>query len=261
MTTGIPPEKDRNFVTALARGLDVLRAFRRNETLLSNADIAARTGLPKATVSRLTHTLCVLDYLVNDPGSGAYRLGPGVLNLGFGVLSGLEIGDRAAALMSGLRDGPNTYITCGLGERHRLEVIYVAVRRSHENVALALHVGSCLPLFRAAMGRAILVAMPAPECEAVLDLARADDPDGDSWRQKVLERARAEYAARGYVTGYGDWRNDVNAIAVPVKGPAGGQIYGLNVGGPSFRVTPEELEADYADRLIAVARTLSLTTS
>ena len=49
--------KDRNFVTALARGLDVLRCFRENETALTNTDFSERTGLPKATVSRLTHTL------------------------------------------------------------------------------------------------------------------------------------------------------------------------------------------------------------
>ena len=55
--------KDRNFVTALARGLEVLRCFRPNEIELTNAEFAERTGLAKATISRLTHTLCELDYL------------------------------------------------------------------------------------------------------------------------------------------------------------------------------------------------------
>ncbi|MFT5787693.1 MAG: DNA-binding IclR family transcriptional regulator, partial [Ascidiaceihabitans sp.] len=80
-------EKDRNFITALARGLDILRCFRPNEIELTNQDFAQRTGLPKPTVSRLTHTLCVLEYLVLDARTGTYRLGAGVLKLGFGVLS------------------------------------------------------------------------------------------------------------------------------------------------------------------------------
>ncbi|MDA0963080.1 MAG: helix-turn-helix domain-containing protein, partial [Proteobacteria bacterium] len=62
--------KDRNFITALARGLEVLRCFRRGEVELTNTDFAERTGLPKATVSRVTHTLCKLDYLVADPRTG-----------------------------------------------------------------------------------------------------------------------------------------------------------------------------------------------
>jgi hypothetical protein len=44
---------DRSFVVALSRGLDVLRAFRPNDGLLGNQEIAARTNLPKPTISRL----------------------------------------------------------------------------------------------------------------------------------------------------------------------------------------------------------------
>ena len=57
------PAKDRQFVTALARGLDILRAFHAGEGMLGNQEIAHRTGLPKPTVARLTHTLTELGYL------------------------------------------------------------------------------------------------------------------------------------------------------------------------------------------------------
>jgi hypothetical protein len=55
--------KDRKFVAALARGLDILRVFTPNDGLLGNQEIAQRSGLPKATVSRLTYTLRRLGYL------------------------------------------------------------------------------------------------------------------------------------------------------------------------------------------------------
>ena len=55
---------DRQFVVALSRGLDVLRCFRASDPMLGNQEIAARTGLPKPTVSRLTHTLTRLGYLI-----------------------------------------------------------------------------------------------------------------------------------------------------------------------------------------------------
>ena len=58
---GVPPSHDeRKFVTALARGLELLRAFGPDDALLGNRDFAARTGLPKATVSRLAYALTEL---------------------------------------------------------------------------------------------------------------------------------------------------------------------------------------------------------
>ncbi len=251
-------EKDRNFVTALARGLDVLRCFRPGEAELTNTDISERTDLPKATVSRLTHTLCRLGYLVADSRVGSYRLGAGVLQLGFGVLSGMDIAERAQGEMRALRNGPNSYITAALGEAHRADVIYVAVQRSRENVALTMHVGSRLPLFFSAIGRAILVGMGEDDRARAFARANRDDPEREAARKQSFERARAEYDAGGYCTGYGDWRADVNGIAVPVFSLNGSRVYGLNVGGPSFHVKRKQLEAVYAKRLIAAADMLSL---
>lgn len=251
-------EKDRNFVTSLARGLDVLRCFRPNEVELTNTDISERAGLPKPTVSRLTHTLCKLDYLVADPRTGTYRLGAGVLQLGFGVLAGMEIGARAAEVMRDLGNGPNSYITVALGERSRDEVIYVAVQSSVEDVALTMHVGSRLPLFFSAIGRAILIGMTEEDRAAVFEKARIRDPEGEAARRTSFERALAEFEAGGYCTGYGDWRADVNGIAVPVFSLNGSRVYGLNVGGPSFHVKKKQLEGHYAKRLIEAGRLLSL---
>ena len=256
---GPAPEeaKDRNFVTALARGLDVLRCFRPGEVELTNTDIAARTGLPKPTISRLTHTLCQLEYLVTDTRTNTYRLGAGVLGLGFGVLSGMEIAERAKDALAALRNGPNSYITSALGERHRCEVVYVAVRLSRENVSLSMHVGSRLPLFGSAMGRAILVGLEESERAKVFDLANAEDPDGKNQRQQVFAQAQSDYQTRGFCTSYGDWRGDVNAIAVPVFSLSGSRVYGLNAGGPSFHVKKKQLESHYAPLLIQAANSLS----
>ena len=240
-------------MTALARGLDILRCFRLGEVELSNNDIAERTRLPKATVSRLTYTLVKLGYLVPDPRKGTYRLGVGVLQLGFGVLSGTDIVQRAEAEMRALRNGPNSYITVALGERQGMDVLYIAVRRSREEVALTMRIGSRLPLFHSAIGRSILVGMDPAERDKVMAEARSCDPDGHLERTEIVIRALAEYAEQGYCTGYGDWRPDVNGIAVPVYSLDGSRVHGLNVGGPSFHVKKGQLEKVYAPMLRSVA--------
>ncbi len=79
--------KDRRFVTALARGLQILDCFKFEDKYLGNSQIAARTGLPKATVSRLTYTLTELGYLRYSESLGKYNFGPSLVNIGYSLLS------------------------------------------------------------------------------------------------------------------------------------------------------------------------------
>jgi hypothetical protein len=82
---------DRNFVVALSRGLDVLRAFHPNDGLLGNQEIAARTNLPKPTISRLTYTLTKLGYLTPVPRFEKYQLAPSAMALGYAALANLGV--------------------------------------------------------------------------------------------------------------------------------------------------------------------------
>ncbi|SIS91007.1 IclR family transcriptional regulator [Paracoccus saliphilus] len=247
-------EGDRNFVTAIARGFEVLRCFRLDETTLTNQEIASRTRLPKPTVSRLTYTLCKLGYLVQSDATGAYRLGAGVLALGFSALAGMEIGALAKQEMRKLCSGPNPYVTAALAERHRLQVIYMAVRRSNQAVSLTMNVGARLPLFYSAIGRAVLVGMPQDEREEMLQLAIREHPENEAVIRKSLGEAQEDFAKYGFTTSFGKWRKEVNGIAVPVEALDGDRIYGLNVGGPSFLVSPDILISEYGSRLIESAR-------
>jgi len=252
-------EKDRNFVTALARGLEILRCFRRGDLTLTNSDFSERTGLPKATISRLTHTLCALDYLVADARVGTYRLSAGVLRLGFSRLAAMDMRDRAKHEMHALRmEGPNPFVTVALGEQHRTEVIYLATECSTEGVTLLVRVGSRLPLFHSAIGKAILAVTPEERCEQIFGFARLEGVEVEQEARARYREALDEYAANGYCTGYGNWRSDVNGIAAPVHSLSDGRIYGLNVGGPSYRVKSKQLETVYAERLLKVAEALSI---
>ncbi|WP_154392753.1 helix-turn-helix domain-containing protein, partial [Bordetella pertussis] len=63
-----------DFITALARGLDVLRCFRPGVRALGNLDLARLTGLPKPTISRITYTLTELGYLRYHADTGKYAM-------------------------------------------------------------------------------------------------------------------------------------------------------------------------------------------
>lgn len=250
--------QDRNFVIALARGLEVLRCFRDNEVSLSNNDLAQRTGLPKPTVTRLTHTLCQLEYLIHSETTGFYRLGVGVLQLGYGVLAGVEIADRAVRVMRDLQqNGPNPNVSVALGERHRLKMVYTAVQRSTESVSLSMSVGARLPLFHSAMGRATLAAMTDAQRDAIFEQAATEGKEDMQTVRQSLDAAFDEYARHGYCSSFGQWRPEINGIAVAIASLSGDRIYAMNIGAPSFLVSPDELRDAYGPMLVAAGKTLS----
>src|ERR1700688_1436768 len=95
---------DRHFVTALARGLEVLACFRHGDRMLGNQEFSKRCGLAKSTVSRLTHTLTSLGYLIYVEESAKYSLGPAPLSLGSAMLSKLDIRKLAHPLIEQLAE-------------------------------------------------------------------------------------------------------------------------------------------------------------
>lgn len=251
---------DRKFVTALARGLDILRAYRAGEHTLTNQQLAERTGLPKPTVTRLTYTLRAQGCLIYSETGGGYRLGPAVLGLGYAALAGMEMRERALPAMDALArtEGLAPAITVALAERVELKAIYVAVRRAPQTVALTLDVGARLPLGASAVGKAILAAMTPEARAATLDILAERYPQYDSRTREMAEESVEQLAARGYVCSFGDWKAEINAIAAPIRSPDGERLFAMNVGGPSFLAAPDRLEALAGERLARVARELSL---
>lgn len=250
-----PAARDRQFVTALARGLEILRCFEAGEPALTNQQIAERTGLPKPTVSRLTHTLKELGYLTHAGRGGAYQLGPGVLGLGYSMIASLEIREHVRPYMAEIAGLAN--VTVALGARDRLSVVYLDVCRGAQTISLSRSVGSRLPLATTSMGRAIMAALPEAEREYLLRAIREREPDNYRRIEEGVRTACRELAEYGFCTSFGDWLGDVNAVGAPLLSVDGEHLYGLNAGGPSFLVPPEILLEKLGPRLARITRELS----
>jgi len=252
----IDEDKDPRFVTALARGLDILRSFRRNEIELGNQDLAARTGLPKATVSRLTYTLGKQGYLVYNAASGKYRLGTPVLSLGYTCLSGMGVRQVARPLMQELAD--HTGLSVALGGRDRFSMIYLECCRGDSPVTLQLDVGSHLKLTTSAMGRAYLAGLPDTERAALMDKLEAHENERSPGRWPGIRdgilQAVEEYRMKGYCLSLGAWKTEVNAAGVPYVPRDGSPVLAFNCGGPSFLLHRKTLEEDHAPRLVELVR-------
>jgi DNA-binding IclR family transcriptional regulator len=247
--------KDRQFVGALARGLEVLRSFRSGDVELGNWELAERTGLPKPTVVRLTYTLTQLGYLVQTGTHGKYRLGAGVLALGYALLTDMDVRERARPLMQALAN--ETDASVSLGTRDRLSMIYLETCRGPGHITLRLGAGDRVPIDRTAMGLAFLAALPPSERDFLLEHLRRRDPRRQPAAVVAVDRAMRELDARGFVIAVGDWLPDVGAVGVPLMAPQGHASFALNCGGPAFLFSREQLETDLGPRLARLAARLN----
>jgi DNA-binding IclR family transcriptional regulator len=243
---------DRSFVVALSRGLDVLRAFHPNDGLLGNQEIAARTNLPKPTVSRLTYTLTKLGYLTPVPRFEKYQLAPSAMALGYAALANLGVRHLSEAYREEVMRATGGAVA--VGGRDRLSMIYFGQSRNGLTLGVQLDVGSRIPIATTAMGRAYIWALPSDERASLLRELR--EHYGGRWpkMRDGIERAGETVAKLGFTISAGEWQNDVHAVGVALKLNDGTGPYAFNCGAPAFRFTEDRLRNDIGPRLVAMVR-------
>src|SRR3979490_1162401 len=236
---------DRSFVVALSRGLDVLRAFHPNDGLLGNQEIAARTNLPKPTVSRLTYTLTKLGYLTPVPRFEKYQLAPSAMALGYAALANLGVRHLSEAYREEVMR--ETGGAVAVGGRDRLSMIYFGQSRNGLTLGVQLDVGSRIPIATTAMGRAYIWALPNDERATLLRELR--EHYGSRWprMRDGIERA-GETVERLWFA--------ISAGGVALKLKDGTGPYAFNCGAPAFRFTEDRLRSDIGPRLVAMVRNI-----
>jgi DNA-binding IclR family transcriptional regulator len=242
---------DPQFVTALARGLSILRCFDRGENCLGNREIAARTGLPKPTVSRLTFTLASLGYLDYSAVREKYSLGVGVLALAHGYIRSNDIITVARPLMQELADYTKAAIM--LGATDGSHMVLLEICQGDEVFRLKLEPGARVAHSSTALGRAHLAALPREAFDLYLDnLGRECTPDTWPKIKTGIMRARRDFEQYGFCFSLGDWNPDVFAVGVPIVSADRSRILAFNCSGRISIVTREQILSDIGPRLVAL---------
>src|SRR5262245_20487141 len=203
------------FVNAVARAFAILRCFEHGEPHLGNQEIVRRTGLPKATVSRLTFTLSRLGYLAYSASHEKYSLGTAVLALSHAFSKNNDVVSIAHPLMRELADYTQAAVMIGAADG--LRMVLLDVCQGDATLPLKLEPGARVPHGSTALGRADLAARPP----AIFDerMVELEEECGPSLWPKIragILRAREDYENYGFVSSLGDWNADVFAVGVPM---------------------------------------------
>ncbi len=253
LTTAIVEDgDDTQIVAALSRGLMLLDAFRRTDVGLGNAELAERTGLTKPTVSRLTYTLSRHNYLQFDVHRREYRLGVGAITLGAVALAMTNVRNIALPLMRELAVGSRFNV--GLGTRAGKQMVYTDACEGDALISLRLLPGSRIPIATSAMGRAYLAFLEPDERAAVLADVRSRYDDDWPTVLHGVDAAIADFGQNGFCCSIGEWHKDINGVAVPIRAASGEPIHVLNLGGPAYALSEQELRENLGPRLIEAVR-------
>ena len=242
---GSEPVTDRQFVTALARGLDILNCFDAQRPSLSVSEIAAHLGLPQPTVWRLCHTMLASGHLAANE-SGRLRPALAVLRLGYVTLSELPPTELVRPYLQELADRFNG--AAGMAVRDGTDMRFVQRCESDSQLVLNLRVGSRVPIAHSALGWAYLAGLPAA--------ARAEAAGSPSvWRaaKPAFRKALANYPNDGFIINTGSLHPGYNTVAIPVMGAAGPPLFTLNCGGAASVLSMAQLQSEAGPRLHRLA--------
>jgi DNA-binding IclR family transcriptional regulator len=247
---------DRLFVTALARGLGVLRVLSAATEPLKVSEIAKRMGLPQATAWRLCYTMIELGYLERVDRD---RLRPGLpaLSLGFAALAGRPLPELARPRMAQLASRFGGAISMAVFSD--MQMLYIERVEGGETIFPGLRTGSRVSLLASAIGWGYLAGLPAAQRQGVLELAQQRFGAEYERVQSRLSEALAEFAVRGFVVNIGLLHPEINAVAVPIGSAGATPVGALSCGGPRSRFRPEMLENEAGPALRELAEQLKHT--
>lgn len=250
--------KDRQYVTALARGLEVLRCFDAERPSLGTAEIARLTGLPQPTVWRLCHTLIEEGYLVQLERKDKLRPGIPVLSLGYAAIAATPIAELARADMNEIATRHQGSVS--LGTRDGDTMIYLQRCQGSRIVLKDMIVGSRVPVLQSGTGWAYIAGLPEPKRKLLFnELRRADRARFDRFFPAITEALRG-YAETGYVINIGSLHAQINSVAVPVASHDGSVLLSLSSGGINEVFNPRKLKIVGADlKKLAVQLAAALT--
>jgi DNA-binding IclR family transcriptional regulator len=233
---------------SLERGVEILRAFRPGASLLGNGELAERTGLPRATVSRLTQTLVRTGLLDYDRSRRAYRLAAPVLSLAHAMRSGSPVLQAVGPMMRAVAEKGR--INVGLAVADGEEMVYLeSVRYNRKPTLRKVVAGQRVPIELTSLGRAYLAAAPDAVRNALLARIRSRRRTG--WRALEGEIVDAVQHVRQHGYCVACWQPEVVALATPIV-VEGHPIHVLNIS-VSTQAAPGMVAGELRPRLMELA--------
>src|SRR5215217_3708563 len=243
-----------DFIEALARGLEVIAAFRPGRPALTLAEVATATGLARPTARRILLTLAELGYVRAD--EGTFALTPRVLELGVAYVRSQGLWDVARPHMERLVS--RTSESCSIAQLDGSDIVYVARVAVPKIVGLSVQIGTRFPALPTSLGKVLLAALDPAQVDRVLaepsrsGLVPRWQPDRAE-RDAVLREVRA----RGWALTDEQLARGIRSVAAPLRDGSGRVIASVNVNTHAAETPVEQLVEHHLPLLLHAAGEIS----
>lgn len=229
---------ERDYVSSLARGLEILRTFSRTGKKMTLSEVAAETGITRAATRRFLLTLVEEGYAATD---GKYfDLTTQVLELGYSVLSQIDTWEIAKPFIQRLSQEIEESVSATILDG--FEVVYVSGVQYNRIISVGVAVGNRLPAHCTATGRVLLAEQPKDDWEAILKAIKLEPRTQHTvTSKKRFREVLQETRDQGFSLVDQELEIGLISIAIPLKTLSGRVIGAINVGVPSVRTTPDKM--------------------
>lgn len=243
-----------DFIEALARGLDVIRAFAPHRPTMSLSEVAAAAELARPTARRILLTLEELGYVRAD--NGTFALTPRVLELGMAYIASTSIWELARPHMERLV--AQTGESSSLAQLDGSDIVYVARVAVPKIITLAVTIGTRFPALQTSLGKVLLATLPHDELERTL-AQPSRSGIAPRWNPDTEERddALREVRTRGWSLTDEQLARGIRSIAAPVYDRPGHVAAALNVSTHAAETSIQTLTEIYLPLLLQTAEAIS----
>lgn len=232
----------RDYVSSLARGFEILRAFSRTGKKMTLSEVAAETGITRAATRRFLLTLVREGYAATD---GKYfDLTPQVLELGYSILSRIDRWEIARPFLERLSQEIEESVSATVLDR--TDVVYVSCVQFHRMISVGVAVGNRLPATYTATGRVLLAHQPAEKrAELLASIALEPRTKHSITDRAELEKILDKAKEQGYALVDQELEVGLLSVAIPLRSMSGTVIGAANVGVPTVRATSRTMIRDF----------------
>ena len=255
--------ESKDIMSGLAKGLATIETFTADSPRQSIAQVAAASGLDRATARRCLLTLAHLGFADYD--GKFFTLTPRIMRLGTACLATMPLPQIVQPLLDRLSDelGQSTSVSILDGG----EIIYIARAAQRKVMSISLTPGSRLPAYCTSMGRVMLSALPHDQIDSMVLAESAGVTDNTSLNDStglpartpntitdaaVLLAELARVRDQGYAVIDQEVELGLISIAVPIYDARGRVVAALNIGLSSHHADAGQLAALYLDKLTAI---------
>ncbi|OMG74302.1 IclR family transcriptional regulator [Burkholderia ubonensis] len=218
---------------------------------LGVTELASQLSINKSRTYRMLCTLELHRFVVQDPRTSTYALGPQAFVIGVAASQQNAIVRAAHRHMLALNQAINETVV--LRVREGLETVCVARCETTHAIRAVGSVGNRRPIHFGASGKVLLAFAPDVVRDEFFVQMRKRGQAAD--QPKFADELDA-IARKGYAVSSGEVTPGTVGIAVPVRDLTGATLASVSVTGPELRVSHADIP-DYIERLQACSQAIS----